>query len=84
MAPPPAGALLRRIGACLASHHFEVDTTLDLVSHVEDLDRLIKSYPAGSESLKYKAANRPLQERDYKEVAKDISAFAKSAGGLLI
>jgi hypothetical protein len=56
----------------------------DELNSLEDLQRLIDTDERESETLEYKRSSKPLQPVDRKELAKDISAFANSSGGLIV
>ena len=56
----------------------------DQLNSLEDIDGLITSGIRESETLEYKQGSVRLVARDHAEVAKDVSAFANSSGGLLI
>lgn len=56
----------------------------DTLNSIADIEALIAGGFRECETLEYKAASVPLKPVDHKEVAKDVSAFANSAGGVVI
>lgn len=60
---------------------------MSLFDQLQDLaaiDRLIQDAVRESETIEYKRADAALQDAALDEVAKDVSAFANSTGGVLI
>lgn len=59
-------------------------STFDLLRTLADVQTLVDSAQRESETLEYKTASARLTDADFKELAKDASAFANSSGGLLV
>lgn len=59
-------------------------TLFDEINSLNDLDELIASGQRESETLEYKDASTRLGGDSLNEVAKDVSAFANSLGGVIV
>jgi hypothetical protein len=56
----------------------------DQVNTIADIQRLVDDGVRESETLEYKSADAVLRDENRAETAKDVSAFANSAGGVLL
>lgn len=56
----------------------------DQLESLADIEALIASGLRESETVEYKRAAQELKPAEHTEIAKDVSAFANSSGGLLI